>query len=65
MISGATVDYRYMPFDPIGVTPGNPQTIEVPEFRYTKITESGYGVDHSYAPYSDLGDSCLVGKYST
>ena len=42
------------------VTPGNPETMEIPEFRYVKITESGYGVDYSYAPYSELGDSCLV-----
>lgn len=48
-----------MPFDSIGATPGNPQTIELPEFRYVKITESGHGADHSYAPYNELGDSCL------
>lgn len=43
----------------LGATPGNPQTIEMPEFRYIKITESGQPADHSYAPYSELGDSCL------
>ena len=49
-------------FVKILVTPGNPETIEIPECRYVKITESGYGVDYSYAPYSELGDSCLVRK---
>ena len=58
--SGMSVDYRYMPFDLIGATPGNPATKTTEtEYRYLKMTDYGVGVDFRYNPIEFLGDSCI------